>query len=336
MITRWTVVVLLLFILPLPTQAVLLYNEAALESWAKGTPKGGKETRQEAVKGNLDDFILKRLTPQERDSVRGVQLKFPLYHEDPLQFYSIPGDRTIYLPVQSIKFYDELCIAAAWLLHKNYSLESIGYYMSMFKYKPGANFPPPLKALQIPDNALKDPWVDEYSLMLFNYGVVFIMAHELGHIVYHHTRQTDVIKSQDQERQADNFAIDIFRRQRTVPPIFVYFQAATFYTKNPGDFSSDAEWRTYMNRKQDHPFTADRLHSLAAELRNQPEVFSAKDPEKTVRMVRGIATQIDGIARILEDGEFQRVVTKACRTLDMDTLFRPRRVGEPIPIAPQE
>ena len=47
------------------------------------------------------------------------------------------------------------------------------------------------------------------------------------------------------------FAIDIFRRQRTVPPIFVYFQAATFYTKNPGDFSSDAEWRTYMNQKQE-------------------------------------------------------------------------------------
>ena len=72
--------------------------------------------------------------------------------------------------------------------------------MSMFKYKPGANFPSPLKASQRPDNALKDPWVDEYWLMLFDCGVVFIMAHELGHIVYHHTRQTDVIKSQDQER----------------------------------------------------------------------------------------------------------------------------------------
>lgn len=350
MITRWIGVFLLLCIPSMPAQAVLLYDAATLSSWEKGHPKGDQGTREEAAQANLNDFILKKLTPKEMDLVRGVRLKFhPLYDENPLQSTSDAAERTIYLPVQTIKFYDELCIAAAWLLKREhgYSVESIAYYMSILKYKPEAlKYKPesillltPRKALQIPDDALNDPEVDKSSQILFNYGLMFIMAHEVGHIRYQHKKQTDFIKAQDQERQADNFAIEIFRRQRTVPPIFIYFLAATYYSANPGDFKSDAEWRDYITRKEDHPFTADRLHSLASELRKRPEEFSSKEPEKAV--VRDIATRIDGIARILEDAEFQRAVTDlftpASNILDVKTLLRPRRVGEPIiPIAPQK
>jgi len=334
MMAKWIGVILLLVTLPLPAQAVLLYDQETLESWPQGIPGDGQGTREEALRANLNDFILMKLTTQEMESVRGVQIKYPPYNENPLQFYSIPLERTIYLPVQSIKFYDELCTAMAWLDRHNYSLESIGYYMSMFKYNPGATLPPPLKALQIPDDALKDPWVDNVSGRLFNYGMLFIMAHELGHIRYQHSKQDiDFVRSQEQEKEADNFALEIFRRQRTFPPVFVYFQAATFYTENPGDFTSDAGWRAHV-LKESHPFTADRLHSFAAELRNRPEQFSQNERDKA--RVRSSANQIDGIARILEDAEFQKAVTKACKNLDVKTLLKPRRVGEPIPIAPQE
>jgi len=49
MITRWIGVFLILCILPLPAQAVLLYDTATLRSWAKGHPEGDQGTRAEAA-----------------------------------------------------------------------------------------------------------------------------------------------------------------------------------------------------------------------------------------------------------------------------------------------
>jgi hypothetical protein len=99
MIIRWIGVFLVLCILPLPVQAVLLYDTATLRSWAKGRPEGNQGTREDAAQANLNDFIMKKLTPIEYDLVRGVQLKFPLYHEDPLDCRALPSERTAVDPI---------------------------------------------------------------------------------------------------------------------------------------------------------------------------------------------------------------------------------------------
>jgi len=215
--------------------------------------------------------------------------------------------------------------------------------MGILRYKqpesfPGKRYPSSLVALQIPNDALKDKWVDDVSKKLLSSAMVFIMAHEFGHIhnnIYNdYSRKS--ITFQDKEREADGFALENFRRLGTVPAgMSIYFGAATYLANHPGDFSSDAEWKADL-RKKSHPFTADRLHSIAAMLRQRPEDFARSEPQPTqaVRHVASIATDIDGIARIQEDAEFSRAFRKACNNLDLQSLLRPRRPGEPIILTP--
>ena len=303
----------------------LLYDEATLRYWGN--------RYQVNVQRNFDDAILKKIAPEEQLALRGTRLEFPLADENPLAFYSDPKERTIYLPVQSIKFLDDLCIAHAWLLRKNFSIESIYYYVGILKYKrlgsfPGGQYPPPLVVLQIADDALKDDWVDEVSQKLLASAMVFIMAHEFGHVYYHHS-PPDV---QRKEWEADAFGLEIFRRLGTVPAgMSVYFGAATYLAKHPGDFPSDAEWQAFLSG-QSHPFTADRLHSIAAMLRQRSEDFARSEPrfEQAVSRVAAIATDIVGIARIQEDVEFSRAFKQACNNLDLQFLLSHRQPGEPI------
>jgi len=329
MLTRWLIMLFLLFwALPLAAHgSVFLYDEDTLKSW--------KNRYQENAQWNFDNAILKKLAPKEQLELRGVRLEFPLAEENPLEFYSIPVKRTIYLPVQSIKFLDDLCIANAWLLRNNFSVESIYYYIGIRSYRrpesfPGGRYPRPLVALQIPDNALKDPWVDDVSQKLLKSALVFIMGHELGHLYYHHA--PDSPDPQKQEREADTFALEVFRRLGTVPAgMSIYFTVATYLTKHPGDFSNDAQWQAFI-RRQSHPFTPARLHSVAAGLRQRPEDFAKSEPrfEQAVRAVAAIANDIDGIARIQEDADFSRAFAHACNKLDLQILLKPRRPGEPL------
>jgi hypothetical protein len=134
------------------------------------------------VRWNFENLLIKNLTARERQAVGSVALQFPLFapgQNVPINFYAVDGPRGIVMPVLSIKLFDDIAIASAWLLFNGYSQETIYNYLSMIKYKnpqtlPGNRFPPPLEALQIPADALSDTRVDSLSQKILKSAIVFI------------------------------------------------------------------------------------------------------------------------------------------------------------------
>src|SRR5215813_11282541 len=115
--------------------------------------------------------ILPFLTPEERGAIGDVELTFPLVGKDPesgqtfgpMDFYSYGsgGRPVVAMPVLSLLFLEDLCTSYAWLYTRGYSLETIDEYITMLRYKKatefaGGRYPPPLKGLQIPNDALNN------------------------------------------------------------------------------------------------------------------------------------------------------------------------------------
>jgi len=132
------------------------------------------------------------LTPEERRALSRVTLEVPLDgdpgygdHDPVIGYYSHSGTRVVTMPAISLLFFEELCVAIAWLQVNGYRLETVEEYVAMLKYKDarafGGRYPPPFKALGIPVHAVNDPKVNDLSLRFRNSGYAFILAHELGH-----------------------------------------------------------------------------------------------------------------------------------------------------------
>src|SRR3546814_15677356 len=81
----------------------------------------------------------------------------------------------------SLKFFDDLAVAFAWLNRNGYSPETVLEYVGMLKYGREGDFgrwPQPLRSLRIPDDALTDPAVDSLAQNIFTSGVIFVLLHE--------------------------------------------------------------------------------------------------------------------------------------------------------------
>ncbi|MCP4628988.1 MAG: hypothetical protein GY850_36590 [bacterium] len=198
------------------------------------------------------------LNSEKRRLGRKPIIEFPRYpdgkfRQHPLAFY-VPADRpNIVFPIFSLKFLDDLCTAYAWLQVNGYSLETVAEYTAILKYgkPPSGGFPPPLKAMQIPQNALDNPQVDELALGHFVTSRTFLLLHEMGHILYGHNART-YAESVRNEQQSDRFAASVMQRT-ALPPlgILVFFMA-------------DAHWSGFPASGRDtHPLSGERVRALA-------------------------------------------------------------------------
>lgn len=174
---------------PIPSQTsestLDLYDQATLQYWQTRYPVSTQKI--------YEIGMLPILLPHEKENLAQVEFQFPLvgeygFQNDPLAYYSTGNPPAVMMPIQSLKFLDDLSIAYAWLWANGYGLETVTDYVAMLKYQNdeflAGRHPAPLVALHIPDNALEDPEIDELALRFFNSARAFILAHELGHI-YH-------------------------------------------------------------------------------------------------------------------------------------------------------
>ena len=316
-----------------------MYDQATLSYWHTRYP-GNTEW-------NFENLILGKLTPEERATVGDVKLRFPLKAEgeiagEPLAFYATAPPRAITIPILSIKFFDDLSVAFAWLEENRYSTETVIDYLSMLKYQQATNFPnghypAPLAALNIHDNALKNPLVDDLSQKILKSAIVWIMAHELAHIYYRHPGyQGDVSVSQENEKQADRFANEIMRRIG-VPPIGMsyFFLFSVHLTLHRGDFDTDKAWNDYVKKTSTHPLSADRLQTLASDLQRRAEDFTKTETDRqaALRRVQYAASQIAGIAKLIGDPDMQKSMRAKGLATNLDYLA-PRKKGElPKPVS---
>jgi hypothetical protein len=285
------------------------------------------------------------LTPEERRALSGVIFQVPVDgdpeygdHNPVLGYYADSGTRVVTMPAISLLFFEELCVAIAWLQVNGYRLETVEEYVAMLKYKDarafGGRYTPPLKALGIPANAVSDPKVNDLSLRFRNSGYAFILAHELGHIRYRHPGYvgTPVAVSQNNERQADQFGLDLMRRTSTIPMgAMLFFQAGTYYFDNRADFPSDAAWQAFLSRTARHPFTADRLEGLSRSVSVLAEGFAPGQPNRAaaIETTRWIGDRFGEFAAFLKDPDLQRAIRAKAERSSVASL-KPRREPETI------
>jgi hypothetical protein len=289
------------------------------------------------LRWNLDRLVLPNLTAEEQRAVTGVGAHFPLRDDaDPFAYYVAGQPPVITISVSSIRFLDDLAIGLAWLDRHGCSVEPVAQYASVLKYRrpadfPGGRYPLPLPSLGIPGDALRDAAVDQSAQRMLKSAVVFMFAHELGHIIQGHPRYGTPIggtDAQEHELAADRFAIEICRRVGVVPDgVVPLFLAASYLTPHRGDFETESLWNDYLVTEAPHPVTARRLRALVLELSRNPDEFTRREPRRTkaIQRVQVAADRLSAMAPLLEDPDLQRYVAELGRRIPLSELKVRRR-----------
>jgi len=240
------------------------------------------------IYGVLFSDIPPYLTVAERITLSTVHLKIPLYTEDRSLFhFSMNNDTGVMtIPALSIKFFDDLAIAFAWYDRFKLDSENIRMYFQRL-YTENDFFEPPLRYLNVPDKAWEqDAFVDDVSQKTLKSGIAFLLLHELGHWQHKHSRYSEISNSraQNQEKQADAFALDIMKRMSTPPYGMVLWFMVT------GLLGGD--------QAITHPLSSDRLNSIAFILEQNPGAFISLDNKKNLDKndIKKVALEIRNIA----------------------------------------
>jgi hypothetical protein len=258
-------------------------------------------------------------TPAQQQQLSKVQLRFPLPSEqigteaqfrgDPLMFYSRVDLPEVTLPVLSLKFFSDVCLAYDWLNGNGYESASPTIYMKLVKYNPPTRFPqgkypPLLRAVGIPDDARKDTALEERYYFTFNHFRTFILLHELGHI--YHRDVAGGPDSQKHEVDADLFALETLRRLEA-PPLgaVLYFTAAANVQLNRADFPTEAAWKEYLS-KLSHPANEVRLQQASDYVRRNARAFAggANPTPDEMADVQESADILSNLAKLVSDPEF--------------------------------
>jgi len=304
-----------------------LYDDATLRYW---------QGRYEISTAKLKDLIIQPGLPSRLESkLAMVHFEHPMPRDqngqqaalrgDPLQYYSNadPNQPQVFLPVLSMKFLDDLCVAYTWREAHGGSIDEVFNYVAELKYRkskdfPGGRYPQPLEALHIPDNALQDPEVNERSLGRFTTARAFIVGHELGHVM----GCNNYPKPVDREICADALGArvvrDFMRRTQVAPlGVVIYFMAALHWEPNQADFNSPKDWRDYVDQA-DHPLTSARLGALASAL--EADSGGNGDMLTVAEKIHGIAKAaaniyvLQSIILVAQAGDSMRVSEPAGRS----------------------
>jgi hypothetical protein len=222
---------------------------------------------------NFREVILPRLEPDDATALRDVTIEFPLRVEgaEPFAFFTSGGKIT--MSAASILFLDELATAAGWLNAHGYAQNSVTDYASMLKYgKLGDHPPSPLKALCIPENAMEDAKTKSTADEGFNVAAIFVLLHELGHVLHRHPGYENIAPeaARANEAEADRFALDGLRRLNATPLAMIqYFTVMAHMAQNRGDFASQEAFNAYLGART-HPLDSGRIAQLAESLKQEP------------------------------------------------------------------
>jgi hypothetical protein len=309
-----------------------MYDANTLVYWSQRYP--------ENIRWNYDNLLLAQMSKEEIRAVLGVKLVFPLalpaeFSHMPFAFYAFASPLQITLPIPSIRILDDLATASAYLDAHGYSQETIFDYIALLKYGsplrcPGGVFPPPLTALQVPNNALDNHAVDNLSQLILKSCIVWILAHELGHIRFRHEGYplVDHKQAQNNEKEADAFATELFRRAGVLPAgmtfLFMWF---AHFAAHSGDYASDDQWLISV-AEATHPLSTQRLKALAEAFRRTPYDFVATEPIPDERKVLRIANEIEQIARISEENSMQKFIRLRGLAASLEALA-PRAIDDP-------
>lgn len=262
------------------------YPPATLDRVAQRTAPG--------LTSNFEQVLLPRLTDQERRALGNVRLDLGQreYRDHPLNFFAAEGNRIV-LPLSSVRLVSDLTFALAWSNRHRLPEKRVFDYAAMLAHRgpaPDGVRALPLDALGVPaDAADSDPAVEALFQKMFGTTMVFIMAHETGHLFRSHRATVGEAQSRLQETEADTFAIDLMARLGAAPV------GVSFYFMMAAPFE--------CTTRSTHPLSGARIRRLADAIADNGALFARDKPSpaRELELVKGIATDLVKVATLLDD-----------------------------------
>lgn len=244
--------------------------------------------------------MMGRLPPDRRAAVRDVVIEVP--DEAPyggnfvLQVYFEFDKRRVVLPIRTIIWLGELSGLMAHLHWQKCTsaLSLCMLYAGMLQSNRSATTRPPgpLVAFGLSDAIYNDQRVKELAGKILNSTVYFLLAHELGHAWHRHSGGRAGRQSQNQEREADVFAIELLEALKVYPlGLSLMFSVAAMM---------EGEQNT-------HPASGSRVYALADSLDRRAAAFvpPQQDAQTLIARFRADAAQLKAAVSIIDDGSLR-------------------------------
>jgi hypothetical protein len=275
--------------------AVLVWSQASAQNVSRLYPRAKLEADAarfgEQIRAEYSETILPQLTEAERAALSETKIEVPAAgrKSDPFEFYT--DGHTVYLPALSLRFFADLCVANAWLNAHGYDGTTVRDYVGLLfreaTLSPAAPLHPVFATLGVPENAREETPVSNRADRNFGNTVVFLLAHELGHVLKkHRTGISEPSLQRKQEIEADQFAIEVMRRIGQIPlGLEFWFDVERIRHQAPKNIPSEAEWQKYLSGL-DHPVTTERLEALAAAIEQAPDSFARNQSNQALWAAR--------------------------------------------------
>lgn len=308
------------------------YGEQLQREWA--------EEFRAFVTDNVRGLIEPALTPAERERIGRWRFEFPIgARVAPWDFYAT-YDRAVVLPVESLLLLKDLSLAQAYLSVHRYSQMPVLEYAALLGNGGLERWPQaqrlPKAALGVPADLSNDKAVmDRHQQWLLS-AVLWIVAHELGHL--HESfapraeprndeeREVEAQRSRTAERRADAFAVDLMRRAQVTPlAASGFFALASRITTPLAASATEPAWHRHTTYRT-HPLDAERVNAVADafEARRNDFLRTYKNPVTAGLVLTATVTELRTLATTL--GERGAAATQAdCALTYLPQDLKPRR-----------
>jgi hypothetical protein len=215
-----------------------------------------------------------------------------------LNFYA--GGLTVTLPIVSLMFLHDLVVASLWQ-DVNNCKATVLQYVSMLKYKNASlmssDHLDPIGALRIPavgtqKLAMRKPEFGRRFGTVMYSVLLFVTAHEVGHIVLSHRGSP----SADKEIEADEFAFGVMAKQQMDPTgVLEFFLLSSLWVPTEAELKA-------AGKSAVHPMNGTRVRTLGSRLLEHPEYYypEAKPSDPRVPLLERIALALINIGNDLD------------------------------------
>ncbi len=310
------------------------YPSAVLMEW--------KPEFESKLPANARDLLLRNLTAQEAARLGGLRFEFPTdEHQWPFHYFA-RSDGTIELGVASLMFAKDIALAEAWLSVNRWSTSTLLDYMGALRFGRLDALAParrtPLAALGIPADAARDPRVLDRRNETLDKLLLFVVAHELGHLLQPGGLEPqrrcirswgvacDAAALRRSEAAADEVAVELMRRAGLVPnAAALLFALDARHAGSPAEVRDEAR-RTDLLAKLSHPVDADRIRSLRDAIERRRDAFAQAmaDVAEGRSRIQALLDELGRLAAGLADPMLAQHQASVSKTLVPEDL-QPRR-----------